>query len=311
VSVVYDGDGNRVSKTVDGVTTRYLVDDRNPTGLPQVVEELTGSSVQRVYTWGLALLADQARTQAGQWSTAYVVHDGQGSVRLLTDSAGNSTAAYSYDAFGVPLESTNAGQSQYQFLGQQQDDQLGYYMRARYYDPALGRFWTRDPIEAGSNSYGYVHNDPVNRSDPTGLCECTLSSEMAVVGLAATLATLAIALPRAVTGLAQHEPDFQLFRLANIIASSEVAAGSSTGARPEPRSQSGARAADSGVHSRIGIGAGRPGRRGFYQLRRNRRHHPHECLLHGRRHSKPHQPRSRCNPGWRASGLASLDAGDA
>jgi YD repeat-containing protein len=38
VTVIYDGDGNRVAKTVSGVTTRYLVDDLNPTGHPQVVE---------------------------------------------------------------------------------------------------------------------------------------------------------------------------------------------------------------------------------------------------------------------------------
>ncbi len=39
VALFYDGDGNRVAKTVNGVTTRYLVDDLNPTELPQVVEE--------------------------------------------------------------------------------------------------------------------------------------------------------------------------------------------------------------------------------------------------------------------------------
>src|SRR5947208_14490272 len=39
VTVVYDGDGNRVSETAGGVTTKYLVDDLNPTGLPQVLDE--------------------------------------------------------------------------------------------------------------------------------------------------------------------------------------------------------------------------------------------------------------------------------
>ncbi len=37
---VYDGDGNRVSETVGGTTTKFLVDDHNPTGLPQVLDEL-------------------------------------------------------------------------------------------------------------------------------------------------------------------------------------------------------------------------------------------------------------------------------
>ena len=40
VSIVYDSDGNRVAKTISGATTHYLVDDLNPTGYPQVVEEL-------------------------------------------------------------------------------------------------------------------------------------------------------------------------------------------------------------------------------------------------------------------------------
>src|ERR1035438_5356302 len=50
VTLQYDGDGNRVAKTVAGVTTRYLVDDLNPTGYVQVVEEIVGSAVQRTYT---------------------------------------------------------------------------------------------------------------------------------------------------------------------------------------------------------------------------------------------------------------------
>ncbi len=53
ITMLYDGDGNRVAKTVAGVTTRYLVDDLNPTGWPQVVEELANGVVQRTYTYGL------------------------------------------------------------------------------------------------------------------------------------------------------------------------------------------------------------------------------------------------------------------
>ena len=45
VSLVYDGDGNRVAEAVGGVTTKYLVDTLNPTGLPQVMDELVGKYV--------------------------------------------------------------------------------------------------------------------------------------------------------------------------------------------------------------------------------------------------------------------------
>ena len=67
VTLVYDGDGNRVAKTVNGVTTYYLVDDLNPTGYPQVVEELVGGAVARQYTYGLQRIErkpDQRRMDA-------------------------------------------------------------------------------------------------------------------------------------------------------------------------------------------------------------------------------------------------------
>jgi hypothetical protein len=47
IKVVYDGDGNRVAKTVGGVTAAYLVDTNNPTGYAQVVDELQGGQVTR------------------------------------------------------------------------------------------------------------------------------------------------------------------------------------------------------------------------------------------------------------------------
>ncbi|MGH2357661.1 MAG: RHS repeat-associated core domain-containing protein [Candidatus Limnocylindria bacterium] len=55
-------------------------------------------------------------------------------------------------------------------------------MRARYYDPATGQFLTRDPIEAITRSpYAYVFNNPVNLTDPTGLC-CKIPGFVPVVG---------------------------------------------------------------------------------------------------------------------------------
>ncbi|HUN82786.1 MAG TPA: hypothetical protein VMU48_00335, partial [Terracidiphilus sp.] len=58
VNLVYDGDGNRVAKTVSGVTTKYLVDDLNPTGYPQVIDELTNGAVTRTYTYGLQRISE-------------------------------------------------------------------------------------------------------------------------------------------------------------------------------------------------------------------------------------------------------------
>ena len=58
VTIVYDGDGNRVSETVGGVTTNYLVDTQNPTGYAQVVDELQNGTVTRTYSYGLERISE-------------------------------------------------------------------------------------------------------------------------------------------------------------------------------------------------------------------------------------------------------------
>jgi len=79
ITVAYDGDGNRVSKTVNGVVTRYLVDTNNHTGYAQVVEELNGASqVTRRYAFGLDLVSQMDLASA---ALSYYGYDGHGSVR--------------------------------------------------------------------------------------------------------------------------------------------------------------------------------------------------------------------------------------
>jgi RHS repeat-associated protein len=55
---------------------------------------------------------------------------------------------------------------------QYQDPETGlYYLRHRYYDPATAQFTTPDPLYALTGErYGYASNDPINGSDPSGLC---------------------------------------------------------------------------------------------------------------------------------------------
>ena len=52
VTIIYDGDGNRVSETASGVTTKYLVDGQTPTGYAQVAEELVSGAVTAQFTYG-------------------------------------------------------------------------------------------------------------------------------------------------------------------------------------------------------------------------------------------------------------------
>src|SRR5208283_3140764 len=69
-TLVYDGDGNRVVKTVGAATTRYLVDDLNPTGWTQVVEEIGGAGVQRTYTYGLQRVS-QNQLVGSAWTPSF------------------------------------------------------------------------------------------------------------------------------------------------------------------------------------------------------------------------------------------------
>ena len=175
VSIVYDAFGNRVSKTVNGVTTKYLVeDDVNPTGYPQVLDELTGSTVTRTYTYGLQRIS-QDQIIENVWTPSFYGYDGGGNVRQLTNSAGVPTDKYEYDAFGNDVYHTGTTPNNYLYRGEQYDSDLGlYYLRARYYNPATGRFLSRDPEDgtakdpASLHKYLYANGDPVNRTDPMG-----------------------------------------------------------------------------------------------------------------------------------------------
>ena len=175
VSIIYDAFGNRVAKTVNGVTTKYLVeDDVNPTGYAQVVEELVGGAVTRQYTYGLQRISEN-QLVSGVWTPSFYGYDGGGNVRQLTNSAGAVTDTYEYDAFGNDVYHTGTTPNNYLYRGEQFDSDLGlYYLRARYYNPSTGRFLSRDPedgkikISATLHKYLYASGDPVNRIDPTG-----------------------------------------------------------------------------------------------------------------------------------------------
>ena len=174
VTMVYDGDGNRVAKTVNGVTTRYLVDDLNPTGYAQVLEETVNGSVQRSYSYGLRRI-DEIQLVNNTWMLSFYGYDGFGNVRQLTNVTGSVTHTYAYDAFGNKIDSTGTTPNNYLYRGEQWDSDLGlYYLRARYYNPLTGRFMTRDPEDGNPvdlktlHKYLYAGGDPVNKIDPRG-----------------------------------------------------------------------------------------------------------------------------------------------
>jgi len=167
----YDGDGNRVAKTVGGATTHFLVDTNNPTGLPQVIEEIQGGLVTRTFTYGHSRI--NQRIVGG--AISFYQYDGRGSVRQLTDATATVTDAYDYDSFGNLIYRTGTTPNDYLFNGEQFDANLGfYYLRARYLNPQFGRFVSMDSFEGvmsdpmSLHKYLYANADPINRSDPTG-----------------------------------------------------------------------------------------------------------------------------------------------
>jgi RHS repeat-associated protein len=189
ITMVYDAFGNRVGKTVNGVTTWYLVeDDVNPTGLPQVLEEKVGGAVQRVYTYGLQRIS-QYQFFDNQWTASFYVYDGAGSVRQLTDSTGTVTDEYEYDAYGNSFTKSGITPNNYLYRGEQFDPDLGlYYLRARYYNAETGRFMSIDPWNGNQfdpktlHKYLYVGSNPVNYVDPRGraLFEYAIESNAAI-----------------------------------------------------------------------------------------------------------------------------------
>ena len=95
---VYDDAGNRVGETTGGVTTFYLTDDDNPTGYAQPIEQKASPSAMPTVTY---IIGDRVLAQTDASDTVtYLLTDGHGSTRALTNSAGAVTQTFNYTAFG-------------------------------------------------------------------------------------------------------------------------------------------------------------------------------------------------------------------
>jgi RHS repeat-associated protein len=162
-SLAYDPVGRLSSVTAGGTTTAFAYDGVD------LIAEYSGSTLTNRYVFGPA--ADEpivSYDAAG--NRTWLTSDERGSIIARVDSNGNVTAINSYDEYGIPA-STNSGR--FQYTGQVYLPQVGmYYYKNRMYSTTLGRFIETDPIGYGDglNWYAYVHNQPINKSDPMGLC---------------------------------------------------------------------------------------------------------------------------------------------
>jgi len=176
----YDGDGNRVKRVADGVTTVYI-------GGIYELEVETGVETKYYY------LGSQ-RVAMNQDDVVYYLHgDHLGSTSLTTNGSGAVVARQWYYPYGETRWSDGTLPTDYQFTGQRAEDFGLYDYHARYYDAALGRFISADTIVPNPanpqalNRYRYAGNNPVLYCDPDGHCEALCATIILMAALAGTV----------------------------------------------------------------------------------------------------------------------------
>jgi len=187
VSNAYDAQGRRKTKTVNGATTVFVTDAGN-----REVLEYDGSSgaIQRWFAYGLGPndVLNQTNVVAG--TRAALIPDIQGSVIASLDSSSGTFSKSGY----LPYGKSASAPGTFGYTAQRIDLETNglYYYRARHYSPAWGRFLQVDPIGYGGgvNLYAYVHNDPLNLTDPNGSCPSCLIGGVLNVGIGYGIAKL-------------------------------------------------------------------------------------------------------------------------
>jgi len=106
-------------------------------------------------------------------AVAYYLGDALGSTRRVLDASRTTVFSTDYEPFGKPVASSGA--EAYTYTSEKHDDPTGLvYLRARQYDPEIGRFLSADPVLGHNgapqtlNRYAYVVNNPLRYTDPTG-----------------------------------------------------------------------------------------------------------------------------------------------
>ncbi|RCX18763.1 RHS repeat-associated protein [Anaerobacterium chartisolvens] len=169
----YDGDDLRVSKTVRRSdnenrpeVTQYLYDRQHV-----ILETDADNGIKVRYVRGVNYIA---RLDSSN-EASYFMYNGHGDVVQTVNAAGEVQNSYDYDIWGNPTLTVEEYACAIRYAGEFMDAETGlYYLRARYYDPYVGRFisedsyWGEDSSPLSLNRYTYCENDPVNYIDPTG-----------------------------------------------------------------------------------------------------------------------------------------------
>ncbi|NEW04693.1 RHS repeat-associated core domain-containing protein [Paenibacillus sp. SYP-B3998] len=156
-------------RTENGQATRYYWDGSQVIAEGNVVGGVATLKARYIRGQGLVARED------GQ-GKAYYLQNGHGDVVNLMDSTGKTKLnSYSYDIFGNIVSQTENLPQPFKYSGEMMDDKVGLqYLRARWYDPSMGRFIQEDSYMGqidnplSLNLYTYVGNNPLTRIDPTG-----------------------------------------------------------------------------------------------------------------------------------------------
>ncbi len=166
VQYAYNGLGDRLSQTANGAKTVYHLD--LTTGLTQVLDDGL-----RTYLYGngrIGYTADDAY---------YYLGDALGSVREVVqgDTEPQVILMRDYEPYGKILAQQGGDASGYGYTGEMFDTQTGLvFLRARYYHPADGRFFSKDAwqgdynLPMSYNSWLYGYSNSINNTDPSGYC---------------------------------------------------------------------------------------------------------------------------------------------
>jgi RHS repeat-associated protein len=168
-TMVYDAKGLRASREVGATTTEFVWD-----GQKVLAERESGATSAQYISSPLSRdaggqygnLVSQRRSGSSQW----FLFDALGSTDRLTDSTGDTTDNYTYEAYGEVVASTGTTENPYRYVGK-----LGYYdngdgslyVRARHYQPTTARWLSVDPIPTEPR-YVYVGTRPTHWADPSG-----------------------------------------------------------------------------------------------------------------------------------------------
>lgn len=167
LAFTYDADGLRLTKTVGSVQHKYIWQGG------KLVSENYGSTT-------LEFFYDESGAPYAliyNGTTYYYVTNLQGDVVKIVNASGTSQAEYSYNAWGQVISATGtlAAVNPIRYRGYYYDVESGfYYLKSRYYDPAICRFINADGLAStgqgflGCNMFAYCNNNPVNGCDPSG-----------------------------------------------------------------------------------------------------------------------------------------------